>query len=78
MKKGNNLRILKGSICAVLGIGVGYALYSLKKAKKVETIECIMEEYILHHSGDNPMDNTDGFKGRAYTKLADIPRKGDK
>lgn len=78
MKKGNNLRILKGSICAILGVGVGYALYSLKKAKKAETVEYITREYVLYHSDDDKMDTTGGFKGRTYTKLADISRKGDK
>lgn len=50
MEKKTKTKILMGSVIAVLGTSIGYALYSLKKSRaKAVDVEQITDDYIQDH-----------------------------
>ncbi len=71
MKKDTKIKVATGAIVTALGMGIGYALYSLKKSKKAK-LEVTKEEL-----NDLEEEYSDDFSGRKYIEL-DIHEKEGK
>lgn len=69
MTKNTKTKILTGAVITALGMGVGYALYGLKKAKiaKMETEKEIPEN--LNKLADDYLESHGGYEGRHYIEL---------
>lgn len=58
-----NCKIMVGTVCAVLGVATGYALYQLKKEVGYAVANQVTDNYINHYNKNNQ------WKDRTYIKL---------
>ncbi len=75
MTKNTKTKIITGTVITALGVGIGYTLYGLRKARNAKIEKEISKD--LNQLADDYVENHSGYAERNYIELG-FEEKGGK